>query len=262
MPALHRTLSEPEQRAITRLCIHSGLFLMQHGAESALVESVTRRLGLALGVESVEVAIMANALTVTTLCGPNSITTVRRNEDRGINMHIVTETQRMMLAVEEGALDLAGAERRLEEIKPYRYPRWIVIVMIGLSCACFARLAKADFNGCVVTFFASALAMAVRQQLAHIHFSPLVNFFVTAFVATSVAAQGLLYKFGAEPKIAMAASCLLLVPGVPLINAVSDMVKGYINTGISRWTMATLLTISTCGGIVLAMTVWKVWAWV
>lgn len=251
-------LTETEQRDVTRLCIQSGLLLMQHGAESALVETVTRRLGVALGVDSVEVAVMANALTVTTLCAGNCITTVRRNEDRGINMHILTETQRMMLAVEEGKLDLASATRRLGEIKPYRYPRWSVVVMIGLSCACFARLAKADFDGCLVTFFASALAMAVRQQLAHFHFSPLVNFFVTAFVATSIAAQSLLHNFGTAPKIAMAASCLLLVPGVPLINAVSDMVKGYINTGISRWTMATLLTLSTCGGIVLAMTVWGV----
>ena len=255
------TINEPEQRDITRLCIQAGLLLLQHGAESALVESVTRRLGLALGVDSVEVAIMANALTVTTLSKAHCITTVRRNEDRGINMHVLTETQRMMLAVEEGDLDLPGAELRLAQIKPYRYPRWIVVLLIGLSCACFARLTHSDLKGCALTFVASALAMAVRQQLAHMHFNPLVNFFVAAFVATSVAAQGLIYHFGETPKIAMAASCLLLVPGVPLINAISDMVKGYINTGISRWTMATLLTISTCGGIVLAMTVWKVWAW-
>jgi uncharacterized membrane protein YjjP (DUF1212 family) len=84
---------------------------------------------------------------------------------------------------------------------------------------------------------------------------------VTAFVATSVAAQGLIYAVGETPKVAMAASCLLLVPGVPLINGVSDMVKGYVNTGISRLTMAVLLTLSTCTGIVLAMSVWKVWAW-
>jgi uncharacterized membrane protein YjjP (DUF1212 family) len=263
-PHMHvkpRTLSEPEQREITRLSIQTGLLLMQHGAESALVENVTRRLGLALGAESVEVAIMANALTVTTLAGGNSMTTVRRNEDRGINMHMITEAQRVMLDVEAGQLDLQGAVRRLEAIQPYRYPRWIVVLMIGVSCACFARLAHADWIGCGLTFAASAIAMAVRQQVGHMHFSPLVNFFVTAFVATSVAAQGLVYEWGTTPKIAMAASCLLLVPGVPLINSISDMVKGYINTGISRWTMATLLTIATCGGIVLAMNVWKVWAW-
>lgn len=254
-------MTETEQRELNRLCTQLGLQLFQHGAESALVESVVRRAGLVLGAHAVEVAIMANAITVTVVDGKSCVTTVRRSEDRGINMHIVMETQRVMLDLEAGRLDLEGAFRRVAEIQPFRYPRWMVVIAIGLSCACFARLAHADLVGCVLTFFASAVAMAVRQGLATFHFSPLVNFFVSACVATSVAAQGLIYGWGTTPKIAMAASCLLLVPGVPLINSVSDMVKGYVNTGIARWTMATLLALATCGGIVLAMTLWKVWAW-
>lgn len=103
--------------------------------------------------------------------------------------------------------------------------------------------------------------MSVRYWLGRLGFSALVNFCITAFVATSVAAQSLIYHWGNTPKIAMAASCLLLVPGVPLINGVSDMVKGYVNVGISRWMFATLLSLSTCGGIILAMSVWNVWGW-
>lgn len=249
-------------RDINRLCLQSGLQLMQHGAESALVESVARRIGVALGADRVDVAIMANALTVSASSANDTVTQVVRNEDQGINMHILIETQRVMLDVEARHLNLESASRRLSAITAFHYPRWMVVIAIGLSCASFARLANADAAGCGLTFIASALAMAVRQQLGRLHFSPLVNFFVTAFVATSVAAQGLVYQWGETPKVAMAASCLLLVPGVPLINSVSDMVKGYINTGIARGALASLLTLSTCGGIVLAMTVWKVWAWI
>jgi uncharacterized membrane protein YjjP (DUF1212 family) len=258
-PAL--ALTEPEQREITRLCIETGLLLLQHGAESALVESVTRRLGLALGVQSVEVAIMANALTVTSLSQNHCITTVRRNEDRGINMHVVTETQRAALAVEAGELDRAGFRARLTSIKAWRYPRWLVAFAIGISCACFARLAGADSAGCLLTFCASTAAMITRQWFAARHFNPLVTFFSTAFVATSVAGQGVLYKVGANPKLAMASCVLLLVPGFPLINSVSDMVKGYINTGLSRGMMAILLGGATSAGIIFAMTVWNVWGW-
>jgi uncharacterized membrane protein YjjP (DUF1212 family) len=263
--------TEPVQREITRLCIETGLMLLQHGAESALVESVTRRLGLKLGVKSVEVAIMANALTVTTLSENHCITTVRRNEDRGINMHIVTEVQRAMLAVEAGELDSAGFRARIESIKPQRYPRWLVAVMIGLSCACFARLAQMtlpatedrswDWIGCGLTFSAGSVAMLARQWFAARHFNPLVNFFASAFVATSIAGQGVIYKLGTQPKIAMASCVLLLVPGFPMINSVSDMVKGYINTGLSRGMMAVLLGSATSAGIILAMTVWNVWGW-
>jgi uncharacterized membrane protein YjjP (DUF1212 family) len=241
--------------------------LLQHGAESALVESVARRLGLALGMDTVEIALMANGITITTITGGHCHTTVRRNLDRGINMHVVTEVQRTMLQVEEKTLDLAGVSRRLDAIKPLRYPRWLVSVMVGLSCAAFARLgllargAEADLNTYLLTFVASAVAMQVRQHLAHLHFNPLVNFAAAAFVATSIAAQGVIHGWVDNPKIAMSACVLLFVPGFPLINAVSDMVKGYINTGISRGVMAVLLLLACCSGIVLAMTVWNAWTW-
>lgn len=262
-----RSFSEAEQHEVTRLCAQAGLTLLQHGAESALVESVARRLGLALGMENVEIALMANGLTISTTSGGRTDTLVRRNQDRGINMHMVTEVQRAVLEAEAGKLTGAGVAARLAELKPLRYNRWLVSFMVGASCAAFARLIlqarglPMDLGTGVFAFAASAVAMHVRQWLAQLHFNPLVTFAAAAFVAISVAAQGVIHGWVAQPKIAMAASVLLLVPGYPLINAVSDMVKGYINTGISRGVMAVLLLLASCGGIVLAMTVWRTWAW-
>ncbi len=254
-------LAEPQQREVTRLCAETGLVLLQHGAESALVENLSRRLALALGAPRAEVALLANALVVTTLSEGHCITTVRRNEDRGINMQVVTEVQRAVLDAEDGRLDAAAYRARFEAVKPLRYPRWLTSVVIGLSCACFARLIGADWTSCGVALVAAGVAMAVRLQIARLHFSPLVNFFATAFVATSIAAQSAIYKVGEKPQVAMAACVLLLVPGFPLINSISDMVKGYINTGLARGMYALLLSAGACAGILLAMSVWKVWAW-
>ena len=112
-----------------------------------------------------------------------------------------------------------------------------------------------------MAFVAAGVAMAVRLQLVKLHFNPLVNFFITAFVATSIAGQAAIYSLGDTPRIAMASCVLLLVPGYPLINSISDMVKGYINTGLARGMYALLLSAGACAGILLAMSVWKVWAW-
>lgn len=246
---------------IAPLCAETALRLLQHGAESALVESLARRLGLALGAERVEIALMANAVTLTVRIKGRSMTTVRRNEDRGINMHVVMEVQRLVLAVEEGTLDRLTYRERLLAIQPLHHPRWLVAIIVGLSCACFARLNHADFAACGLVAVASTIAMVVRQQLAHRHFSPLIVFGLTAFVATSLTVFGFIYNLSQTPKVAMAASVLLLVPGYPLINSMSDMVKGYVNTGISRGVFALLLCAATCTGILTAMNLWKVWGW-
>ena len=63
------------------------------------------------------------------------------------------------------------------------------------------------------------------------------------------------------PTVAMAACILFLVPGFPLINAVSDMFKGHVNTGIARWAIATWLMLATCIGVVIAVSVFGLQGW-
>jgi uncharacterized membrane protein YjjP (DUF1212 family) len=248
---------EAGQREITHLCAQTALVLSQHGAESALIENLARRLGLALGADRVEAGIYANSVVMGTERGGNAVTIVRRAEDRGINMHVVTEVQRAVLAAEDGALDAAGFRARLEGVVPFHYPRWLVSLALGVSCASFARLAGADWMGCAVVVAASGVGMALRLQVARLHFSPLVNFFATAFVATSVAGAAELWRLGSTPRIVIASCVLLLVPGFPLINGVSDLVKGYMSTGIARLAYGTLLALASAAGMLLAMTLWN-----
>jgi uncharacterized membrane protein YjjP (DUF1212 family) len=258
-PPVDAALPEAAQRDATRLCVETGLLLMRHGAESALIETMMRRLGLGLGVDRVEAGVFANSIVLTTLAGGRSMTTVRRVEDRGIHMHLVTEVQRAVLQVEAETLDAAGYEARLQGIAPLHYPRWLVALAIGLSCAAFARLAGADLPGCGVVVGASGLAMFVRQRIARLHFSPVVNFFASAFVATSLAGLGEVFHWGSTHDLVRASCVLFLVPGFPLINGVSDMVKGYMSTGIARLANATILASAAATGILLAMTLWNLW---
>lgn len=126
----------------------------------------------------------------------------------------------------------------------------------------FANLTTAAGTVRWFTFCASTVAMYIRQVLTHRSMHPQINFCLTAFVATTI--SGLMLRlpaFVSTPTIAMAASVLLLVPGFPLINAVADMFKGHINTGLARWAIASLLTLATCIGVVMAMTMWGLRGW-
>lgn len=256
-----KRLTEPEQRAISRLVIEVGQRLLQHGAESKLVSDVSIRLGRALGLDSVELALSASSLVVTTLSQGHCITTARRCPDRGINMKVVTDIQRTVILAEKGILDALAVRKRLSRIEPFRYPPWLVVGMIGLSCAAFSRLAGGDAVVFALTFMASATGMRVRQLIAHRHFNPLLTFAVTAMVTTLMSSVGTIMHWGNEPFLIMASSVLMLVPGYPLINAVSDMVKGFVDMGIARWTIASLLTLATALGIVGAMSLVGAWGW-
>lgn len=249
------------QRDVTRICVQAALLLLQHGAESTVVVQMAQRLGVALGVESVECALTANAIVITTLSEHHCITTARKNVDKGINMQMVTDVQRIVIAVEHKLYDLSIAQAKLDKLKPLKYDRTLVIFLIGLSCAAFAHLSGGDWMICLITFFASAVAMFVRQEFAKRHYNPLIVFAITAFVASIISGISLKYSLGNDPQIALASSVLLLVPGFPLINSLADILKGYVNMGIGRWAIATILTFGACLGIVFALSVLNIATW-
>lgn len=254
--------SKEKQREITKLCIQTSLLLLQHGAESMLVEQLSTRLGLALGVSQVESAISANAVVLTTIVNGHCQTSTRKIVDRGINMHVVTEVQHIVIMVEHHLIDIEDVKKRFAHIKPLRYPRWAIIFMVALSCGCFSKLNGGNWDGFLVSAIGGGFGMFIRQILTRRQINPLINFCITAFAATSV--SGFLLKipyFQTTATISMAASVLLLVPGFPLINAVADMFKGHVNTGLARWAMATMLTLATCLGVILAMAVWELRDW-
>ncbi len=111
----------------------------------------------------------------------------------------------------------------------------------------------------LITLIASSVGMNVRQEIGHLQFNPLIYFAATAFVTSVISAQAVIFQLGNKPLIVMASSVLMLVPGFPLINAVVDMLKGYINMGIARFVMASLVTKATAQSIVAAMSITGIW---
>ncbi|MBR9726401.1 threonine/serine exporter family protein [Shewanella intestini] len=241
------------QNDITRLVVQCAQLLLAYGAESELVEDISQRLGKALGLASIEISISSNSLVLTSLVHGRCITTTRRIRAHGINMMVVCELQRICLLAEKGIYGVNEVRRRLSRVEPRSYPAKAVIPMIGLSCASFCHLLGGDVMACMLTLLASTIGMSVRLFIAKHHFNLLVNFSITAFCINIVAQLGYIYPITDTPQTAMAASVLLLVPGFPLINAISDMVKGHMSVGIARWGQASLLTLASVIGITIAM---------
>lgn len=254
-------LTTEEQTELTRIAVLAGQLLHQHGAESRLIEQTSQRLGLALGAESIELSVSPDAIVITSLFSGHCVTTTRRCYDRGINMQMVCDVQRICVMAEKQLIDSKEVKKRLQRLTPLKHNRWLVVLMIGFSCASFSHFFGGDTAVYWTTFVASALAMILRQELAHRHHNPFVIFASAAFLATSITSLGVIYGIGEHPQIAMAASVLLLVPGFPLINAVSDMLKGHVSMGIARWVFATLLATSVSIGIVASMTLMGVSGW-
>lgn len=263
MDGEQKKLTYEEQTCITKAVIKAAVVMLEFGAESKLIEDTAQRLGKALGVDSVEVSLIPSAIVLSTLSNnkTQSVTTTRRAHHKPINMSIVCDVQKLCHDVEK---ENKGAQYILDTIKkiqPNYYNRWLLVFMVGLSCASFAYLYGADWQAFGITFLASAVAMFVRQELAKRKFVMIITFGVTAFVATIISGIGHILNISATSNIALSSSVILLAPGFPFVNSVLDAVKGYLAMGWGRWMQAVLLTVATSIGIVFALTTLGLKGW-
>lgn len=256
-------LTYEDQTKITRAIIKAAVLMLEFGAESTLIETTAQRLGKALGIDSVEVSLIPSAIVLSTLSKKQtqSVTTTRRAHHKPINMSIVCNVQKMCYDVEKHNYDVDFVFKTMKEIQPDYYNRWLVVIMVGLSCASFAYLYGADWQAFVTTFIASSVAMFTRQELARRKFVMIITFGITAFVATIIAGLSQIYQFSSTPNIALSSSVILLAPGFPFVNSVLDAVKGYLAMGWGRWMQAVLLTVATSIGMILAFTVLNLKGW-
>jgi uncharacterized membrane protein YjjP (DUF1212 family) len=202
-----------------------------------------------------DILVSPNAIAVTTISGDEFRTKIRRVVGIGVDMRVIAEVDGLLRRVMTGELDRFGVRAEIERINglEHQYNRWLVALMAGLACGAFSRLFGGDWAVFAVTTVAAAVAMAVRQALVRRYFNPLILVIVTAFVAGLLASSATIFHWSPQPQLALAASVLLLVPGVPLINAAEDLIKGHLVTGIVRGVTGGLVSFGIALGLTLAL---------
>ncbi len=145
-------LTVSNQRSISRLVAQAGQMLLAHGAESTLVCDIMRRIGLACGVHEVAVA-----LSQCLGCHDRNGWTLHHHYSklcRSWHQHARYYANSTHLYHDGARVTRCchGAEK-LNTISPERYNRWLVVLMIGLSCAAFSHLAGGDWGVFIMTFF-------------------------------------------------------------------------------------------------------------
>ncbi len=250
-----RPLTHPELTDIIDLCLWAGQLLLQHGANSLRVEESVHRMGTGLGCDWLDVIVRTESLTITASSGDEFRTKTRRVVRLGVDMGCITAVNDLSRRIEEGQLDRFLTRALLAQIdrQPGTYNRWLIAVMVGLACAAFSRLFGGDWPVFGVTFLAAAVSMITRQELLKRHFNPVLMVTACAFVAGLIASSAAWLQLSQQPQIAMSASVLLLAPGVPLINAAHDLIRGYMLNGVARGVTGLLISLAIALGLLLAI---------
>ncbi|PID85967.1 MAG: hypothetical protein CSA11_01505 [Chloroflexi bacterium] len=250
-----RPLSHAELTDIIDLCLWAGQMLLQYGANSFRVEESTHRFGTGLGCDWLDIIVRTESITVTASSGGEFRTKTRRVVGLGVNMACMAAINTVSREIERGELDRVEARRKLEAISHTsgNYNRWVTVGMVGIACGAFSQLFGGDWHILLVTFVAASVAMFVRQEGHKRQFNPFIVTAVCAVVAGLIASVSVPLKFGTAPEAAMTACVLLLVPGVPLINATHDFLRGYMSNGITRGVLGFIISMCIALGLMVVL---------
>ncbi|MBK1668249.1 hypothetical protein CKO28_09390 [Rhodovibrio sodomensis] len=241
----HRHLEQ-----IAMAALETGRLLMETGAKSTVVASGMRKAATGLGAEQVHTRIGYASLSLTVTHGHNTISRMVGVGHHRVDMRLNHEIRSLCTRAAQGGLtarDLAREIRALTGTVP-RHHRIFAMLAAGTACAAFGRLLGADWISFAPILAGSALAQGVRMTLAARGTNTFVLIAVVALVASGLAGLGASWIGSATVGIAMTASVLLLVPGVPSMNAQTDIMEGYPTMGSARFvTVAMILIFITVG---------------
>lgn len=221
---------------IAMLSMEFGRLLMQSGASARFVDEIVGSVARGLGAERVDVRIGYASIAVTVHIGGGGVTRMRNVSELGVNQRFAHSLRELAGSVERGELTASTARSRLNNLTQTspRHSGWLVDIAVGVACAAFGRLLGVDWAALGPVFAAAALGQCSRRQLASRQINVFVAATFVAFISSTLSGLGARLLGSLTVDTAMIAGVLLLVPGVPSLNAQNDILEGHPTLGSAR----------------------------
>jgi len=240
---------------IAMLALEFGRLLMEAGASARAVDEITAQVASGLGAERVDLRVGYASLAITVGIGTDGITRMRKVGPLGVNQSLDQALRTAAARIEQGGSTVAESRAELDRLlrDTSRHPDWVVAVAVGVACAAFGRLLGVDWMGVGPIFAASALGQMVRRWLAMRGVNVFVSATIAAFLGSTLCGLGARWAGSQTVAVAMAAAVLLLVPGVPALNALNDILEGRPTLGSARAVWVAVILVFITAGMWLAL---------
>jgi uncharacterized membrane protein YjjP (DUF1212 family) len=243
--------STPALEPLAMVALDAGRMLMEAGASAASIDAMVAKVARGLGADRVDLRIGYASLAITIGIGPNGITRMREVGHLGVNQrmdqglwHLADRVARGELTVEETRAELT----RLAKVTP-RHNTWVMAIAVGLACASFGRLLGVDWPATGPVFLAATIGQYLRRDLLARHVNVFICATVVALVASVLGGLGAHLMLSDTVSMAMIASILLLVPGIPCVNTQNDILGGHPTLGSARAVTVAVLLIFLAVGL-------------
>jgi len=239
------------------LILDMGTYMLASGAHCGRLNSNLGRLASTWEFDiNMSPTFKGLLVTVKDLNDPgNSVTRYKSSPSHSVHLAVLTQVSHLSWKVQEENLPISYVEKEFNSIKTKpNYNDIVVAIAVGLACAGLCLFSLGDGMNALVTFIGAFIGSLVRVFFAKKNFNPMICISIAAFITTLITGLGRLYGVGSHPEAAMATAVLYLIPGVPLINCVIDLIEGYLSAAINRALFGGFILLCIAAGMTLCIT--------
>ena len=243
------------------LLLRTGQMLVESAADTNRIMRNMKRTAAFLGLpeEHLHIYVTYNMLMVNLSDAQHSFSKFQRCEKHGVNMTTISLVSKLSWRAIREDYSIEQYEEELEKIRqrPRNYRPWQVAIGTGLACGGFCVQFGCDWMAFLYASLAAAIGMRLRSLLIERGTNVYMSHATAAFIATLLAwlTIQLPDSWTATPLHPLLACALFVVPGVPLINFVDDMLDNYIQVGLTRAVNTFLTMAAMAFGIALFLKV-------
>lgn len=245
-----------ELERVANVALRAGRLMMESGASVSVVHAGVGMIARGFGIEDVSMRSGYASLEITVQRGGNTITRMMQVGRLGVNHRLDQAIRQLAVKVSHGGMgieDLDVEIGRLTRETPRHAPE-VVAVAVGIACASFGRLLGVDWPAFAAILVAGTVGQYVRHHLLHRGVNVFVVAGFIAFLAATLGGIGAMLAGSGTINLAMMASILLLVPGVPSTNAQTDIMDGYPTMGSARAVWVLMIMVFAAVGVWFAET--------
>ena len=267
--------SEQVLRHKLDLLLRTGQLLLESAADTNRVMRNMKRTAAFLGLpeEHLHIYVTYNMLMVNLSDKTHSFSKFQRCDRHGINMDAISAISKLSWRAIKEDYTLDQYEKELERIKNKKrnYSPWLTAIGAGLACGGFCVQFGCDWPAFIYSSIAAIAGFRLRAWLNSTGSNEYVNIAFAAFFSTLLACLSayislpvieshipsalIPFTHSDTPWHPLMACALFIVPGVPLINFVSDMLDSHISIGITRAVNTLMIVAAMSFGIVIAIKV-------
>ena len=237
------------------LLLRTGQLLVESAADTNRIMRNMKRVAAFLGLpdEHLHIYVQFNMLMVNLSDNEHSYCKFQRCDKHGINMTTISLISKLSWKAIREDYSIEQYAQELDEIahRPRNYTPVQVAIGTGFACGGFCIQFGCDWTAFFYASFAAAIGMYLRGLMLRKGLNNYMGIAIAAFISTVIAwaTTYLPSSWTDTPLHPLLACALFIVPGVPLINFVDDMLDNYIQVGLTRAINTFLMIVAMSFGI-------------